>query len=101
MASEFSPSPGCQFFKKSIDSFLSCLQILPTGFCDKENTELVDVQSIEDDLRSKSKAKQTPNRKLRCPSLEYLRMDASQVVVPAENKSIGLMWARQIGRAHV
>lgn len=62
VASESSSSPGCQFFKKSIDSFLSCLQILPTGFCDKENTALVDVWSMEDDLRSKSKAKQTPNR---------------------------------------
>ena len=101
VASEFSPSPGCQFFKKSIDSFLSCLQILPTGFCDKENTALIDVQSMEDDLRSKSKAKQTPNRKLRCPSLEYLRMGASQVVAPAENKSIGLMWARPLMQAEL
>lgn len=68
----FPPAVDVNFLKMSIDSFLSCLQILPTGFCDKENTALVDVQSTEDDLRSRSKAKQTLNRKLRCPSLEYL-----------------------------
>lgn len=63
MASEFSPSPGCPFLKESIDSFLSCLQILPTGFCDKENTALVDMQSIRRWLKKQKQSKTNPQQK--------------------------------------